>query len=326
MNTNLKEMMFDIPMPSFSESNELEESRMVVDNRDVQASFAEIRTPLFSIMDGSVCSRDDLKVYSHAEENDALWFCAALQGQTTCCYNNPLTCKENWRSGEANLISYSNVDSCSCFKKDEPFRMLAIMLSHKYMEKTAGASPSLFDEIHSLCCHHKSFRYFPENRLFCPAIRNALNDILNYKSAGNFAPLYLDAKILEILSLFLCSEQKACSVCTGYSPKDNEMLIRAKEIIEQQYLNPPSLRNLALMIGTNECKLKSGFKTLFGTTVFGYLFNYRIKLACQHLLDTDKTILDIAEAVGYEHQSHFATAFKRKFLVSPQEYRSRMEN
>jgi AraC-like DNA-binding protein len=135
--------------------------------------------------------------------------------------------------------------------------------------------------------------------------------------------MYLDAKILEILSLFLCSGQKDCSACTScYSPKDNDMLFHAKEIIEQEYAKPPSLHDLALMIGTNECKLKNGFKTLFSTTVFGYLFDYRMKLACQYLQDTSKTIQEIAELTGYEYHSHFSTAFKRKFSVSPQVYRS----
>ncbi|MDR1380544.1 MAG: AraC family transcriptional regulator, partial [Tannerella sp.] len=32
---------------------------------------------------------------------------------------------------------------------------------------------------------------------------------------------------------------------------------------------------------------------------------------------------EIAESVGYEYHSHFTTAFKRKFGVSPQEYRGR---
>ncbi|MDR0750669.1 MAG: AraC family transcriptional regulator [Tannerellaceae bacterium] len=40
--------------------------------------------------------------------------------------------------------------------------------------------------------------------------------------------------------------------------------------------------------------------------------------------DTDKTIQEIADLTGYEYQSHFTTAFKRKFYVSPQEYRSKM--
>jgi AraC-like DNA-binding protein len=120
--------------------------------------------------------------------------------------------------------------------------------------------------------------------------------------------------------LFLCRPQNH-AVCACYSPKDYDKLVYAKEIIEQQFLHPPSLRKLALMAGTNECKLKNGFKTLFGTTVFGYLFDYRMNLARQYLLGTDKTIQEVADAVGYEHQSHFSTAFKRKFRMSPQTFR-----
>jgi AraC-like DNA-binding protein len=46
-----------------------------------------------------------------------------------------------------------------------------------------------------------------------------------------------------------------------------------------------------------------------------------MNLARQYLLDTDKTIQEVADVVGYEHQSHFSTAFKRKFRMSPQAYR-----
>jgi AraC-like DNA-binding protein len=77
------------------------------------------------------------------------------------------------------------------------------------------------------------------------------------------------------------------------------------------------------MVGTNEYTLKNGFKALFGTTVFGYLFDYRMRLACQYLLDTEKTIQEIAGVVGYEYQSHFATAFKRRYGASPQAYREK---
>lgn len=58
----------------------------------------------------------------------------------------------------------------------------------------------------------------------------------------------------------------------------------ARAIIEQEYLNPPSLHQLALRVGTNECTLKRGFKTVFGTTVFGHIFEYRMKMACRYLL------------------------------------------
>jgi AraC-like DNA-binding protein len=204
--------------------------------------------------------------------------------------------------------------------------MVEIMLSRDYLTKIAATAPSLFDEILSGSnISNPLFKAFPENIPFCPAIGEALINMLNYKWTGNSASLYLDAKIREILSLFLCRRQKDCRRCDSCSLRDRDKLIQAKEIIEHRYQNPPSLHELSLMIGTNECMLKNGFKMLFDTTVFGYLFDYRMNLACQYLLDTDMTILEIAEAIGYEYHSHFTTAFKRKFYVSPQEYRSRMK-
>jgi AraC-like DNA-binding protein len=322
IDANLNEMKMDIPMPSLSTGGGLEKNRLVIDNHYASASFEEIRTPGFSITDACVRCHRNLKIYSCTEENDMIRFCAALQGHAVSC-GNPPAGEETWQKGQANMFAYSNVNGYACFTRDKPFRMMEIMLSCRYLERVASLYAGLFDEMLEQHANRRFTRAFPEHRMFCPAIGRALGDLSNYESAGNAAQMYLDAKVLEILSLFLCrSGQKTCDACNCYSPKDSERLIHAREIIERQYLAPPSLHRLALMVGTNECKLKHGFKILFGTTVFGFLFDYRMTLAARYLLDTEKTILDIAESVGYGHQSHFATAFRRKFSVSPQEYRS----
>ena len=54
---------------------------------------------------------------------------------------------------------------------------------------------------------------------------------------------------------------------------------------------------------------------------FKYLFDHRLRLAVLYLLDSDMTINDIGIKLGYDYQSHFCTAFKRKYGVSPIEYR-----
>ena len=46
-----------------------------------------------------------------------------------------------------------------------------------------------------------------------------------------------------------------------------------------------------------------------------------MRLAVLYLLDSDMTINDIAIKQGYDYQSYFYTAFKRKYGVSP-EYRA----
>ena len=90
------------------------------------------------------------------------------------------------------------------------------------------------------------------------------------------------------------------------------------------YLEAKVTECLSLFMRETEGKertLKAGFKEAFRTTVFNYLFDYRMNIAIHYLLDTNKSIGEVAGLVGYEHQAHFCTAFKRKFNVTPSEYR-----
>ncbi len=317
---NLKETMIELPLHSFSKENKLKKYRYKINNSCLKASFSEIQTSLFCITDTNVLCHEKINMYLQTEGYNSICFCAALQGNINSFYE-PLGYKERWLEGKANIVSLEGLDS-TCFSGNKPFRIQEIMLSGKYLEELSGQYPELFRNISGRNSRNKQFKIFEENKTFCPKIAMALNDIFHSSVDGNSETMYIDAKIREILSLFLCQKgQKDCSCCSCFSSKDNDLFIRAKEIIEKEYSNPPSLHTLALMVGTNECKLKNGFKSLFGTTVFGYLFEYRMGKACTLLLDSEMTVLEIGNSIGYEHQSHFSTAFKRRFGISPIEYR-----
>ncbi len=196
------------------------------------------------------------------------------------------------------------------------------MLSMEYVKEIATQYPYLFGDDTEAFFRDKHYRAYRENRPFCPGIYRALNDIMQSHISGNMAEMYADAKVREILSLFLCqADDKECALCSCCAAKCKDKFMDAKAIIEQQYLDPPSIHRLALMVGTNECTLKKGFKELFGTTVFGHIFDYRMDLACRYLLDSDITVQEIGLSVGYDHHSHFSRAFKKKFGLSPLEYR-----
>jgi AraC family transcriptional regulator, transcriptional activator of the genes for pyochelin and ferripyochelin receptors len=64
-------------------------------------------------------------------------------------------------------------------------------------------------------------------------------------------------------------------------------------------------------------KLKQGFRQLFGTTMFGYLHDYRMEMARNLLLEGNMSITTVANTVGYSHLRHFSAAFKRKFGITP---------
>nr|WP_301005439.1 helix-turn-helix transcriptional regulator [Lunatimonas sp.] len=85
--------------------------------------------------------------------------------------------------------------------------------------------------------------------------------------------------------------------------------------------DPPSLRKLALEVGTNESHLKRHFKEAFHQTVYGFVIDKRMEKALELLKDKDLKIVEIAERLGYKHATHFSAAFKKYFGGHPKDYR-----
>ena len=103
--------------------------------------------------------------------------------------------------------------------------------------------------------------------------------------------------------------------------RDMDLAQVALEWLSRDYRKPPLFNDLAREIGTNPNKLKASFKSAFGTTMAEYCLERRMREAQQLLLEAKLTIAQVAERVGYEHQSSFAAAFSRHIGMSPREYR-----
>ncbi|MBD0831509.1 helix-turn-helix transcriptional regulator [Aestuariibaculum sediminum] len=85
----------------------------------------------------------------------------------------------------------------------------------------------------------------------------------------------------------------------------------------------PNLKDLAHEFGTNEFKLKKGFKELYGMTASKYLKNQRLRKAHVLIADTNKSIKTIAKMVGLKRGNHLSREFKERFGYSPTKLRSK---
>ncbi len=103
--------------------------------------------------------------------------------------------------------------------------------------------------------------------------------------------------------------------------RDVELAHEAMARLEKDYRRPPRFADLAREIGTNQNKLKVVFKEAFGFTMADYCLERRMREAQQLLLEATLTIAQVAERVGYEHQSSFTAAFRGHLGMSPREYR-----
>lgn len=156
------------------------------------------------------------------------------------------------------------------------------------------------------------------------AMQMALQQLLNCPYQGNTKRVYLESKVWELMALvvdqFLESQTENPTVETtskSLNTEDIERIHYASEILLTHLDQPPSLMELARMVGINDNKLKVGFKQVFNTTVFGYLHDCRMERSRQILAAGKLTVTETAKAVGFANRGYFAASFRRKFGVNP---------
>ena len=81
------------------------------------------------------------------------------------------------------------------------------------------------------------------------------------------------------------------------------------------------LERLAGIACMSQSKLEGCFKQHFGCTVTQYIQGRRMSQAEHLLIDTDFTMDQIAQMIGYTTSSRFAELFKKSTGILPIEYR-----
>lgn len=100
-----------------------------------------------------------------------------------------------------------------------------------------------------------------------------------------------------------------------------EFVYKAQDLLLADLQQPPSLKQIAHQVGTNPTKLSKVFQQHFGMTMFDYLHEHRL-IQEQHLLrQTSLPIQQIADNIGYKNHCDFSVAFKRRFGLTPRQYR-----
>lgn len=152
-----------------------------------------------------------------------------------------------------------------------------------------------------------------------PEILTILSSLKTSTHEGFCQRLFLESKVLELLMFQVSQFEQIKTMQPSVQLKQADMdkMLEVKSILESKLDIQISLRELAHMVGTNEFNLKRNFKIAFGTTVFGYLNQYKMEMAKTMILENDLNIADIASKMGYKYATHFSSAFKKHFGYLP---------
>lgn len=155
------------------------------------------------------------------------------------------------------------------------------MLNNNDMEKMNGGMDFLFDD------KWKAIRYLLLNETNIDNNSNSINNLFLY----------------------------------FYNFLTTDNIPKSIKYINEHFSENLNIKILANIEHYNIAYYSEWFKNIMNVSPTEYIQNLRIKKSKELLLNTDLTILQISQIIGYEHNSSFTKVFKNSENISPLEFR-----
>ena len=135
---------------------------------------------------------------------------------------------------------------------------------------------------------------------------------------NNYEKLLLDNIIRELLILI------STELSSHQTP--NNTLQKILHYINKHYTEPINLTSIAEKFGFSTSYITKLFRNFLGKGTVDYINDLRLTAACEYLISSNHTIGEISNKIGFSNQYYFDRLFKRKYGVTPKEFRKRNNN
>lgn len=227
-------------------------------------------------------------------------------------------------SGKIFLFAKMNISGRVKYSKNMDFQSISIMTTKEYILSLINK----YSKTQNNCWNQLDQEKIDElylGRKMSEKETILVNEIISCKMNNPTKLIYLNAKAHEFISLKIdeITYENKMSMHTPSNLSNYNMakMDMARSILIANMSKPPSIDELAKLVGINSTKLKKDFKTAFNTTIYGFLRDKRLELSKQKLYDKELTIAEVANEVGYSNPSKFAKAFRTKYGINPKELR-----
>ena len=165
-------------------------------------------------------------------------------------------------------------------------------------------------------CEHSDFGMMMEET---ESVRQIFSSL--YKVPDQIKGHYFKLKVIEIFLLLSVISTTNHEKRSSYRKQQVDIVKAVNEHISTQFMKRITIDSLSEQFDIPTSTLKRCFKGVYGTTIHHYLKECRINAAKRLLQESDQSILEIANTVGYENGSKFTSAFKEATGVTPSAYR-----
>ncbi|KMT65478.1 hybrid sensor histidine kinase/response regulator transcription factor [Catenovulum maritimum] len=154
--------------------------------------------------------------------------------------------------------------------------------------------------------------------------------IKNHLEASKRVATYIEKQLIRSkyipAELNEQAENNSLLTTEKLSSADAQFIQNFKDIVAEHYTDSQfNAEVLASKIGMSRSAFYRKFKALTNHSPAEYIKNYRLDCAVEMLLEQGCVINNIAEKIGYAELSPFYRAFKKRFLCTPAEYRTKLQ-
>lgn len=133
---------------------------------------------------------------------------------------------------------------------------------------------------------------------------------------------YLKIKVLELLLFLQHNDFEFIQNQRKYYPKNQIETIKAlKNELTTHLSEDPDFDALAEQYHINIHTLRKAFKEIYGVPLYQWFKEYRLEYSMKLLKETDLSIIDIANQIGYSNPSKYSSAFCKYMNMTPRQYR-----
>lgn len=198
---------------------------------------------------------------------------------------------------------------------NEPYERYGIRFTPKMVERLISViGETTFQELMS----HIGYQLTPETQAKVISIYEAM--LYEYEHYDATSELIVEG-LLNRLLVTVLKERIIYATLPAQINVTDDIIMNIIAYLDIHYAENPSIEDLARIAGLSKSHFMKRFKEATGSTYKTYLNHIKVYHAQLLLTRTNKSIGDIADALGFCNANYFCNVFKEFCRVSPLEFR-----
>lgn len=171
--------------------------------------------------------------------------------------------------------------------------------------------PTLHYNTPILTLHLGKHTRIPEFDKVLDTVKKLFDESTKSQSFGFWRAQQLFIDVLQFIQVHSKEESKL-----------NELADQVQRYLRDNYAQKITSESLSAQFHFHPNYISRALKQTVGLTPAEFLVQYRMEEAEKRLLNTEMTISEIAESLGFQNVYYFSTSFKKYTGMAPQKYRS----